>query len=310
MTKQMWDKKYLPVSIDEYIFQDENQERLIREFVKNKNFNHLILAGKAGTGKTSLAYLLKHELNVDDVDFLKIDGSADTGKDNITITVRNFISSIPMSSDFKIVLLDEADRLSKAAQDALKGMMVDYADNARFILTCNSPNKLINPLFSRCTTLTYDHLDKNLMALRFGKILKKEKIKVDAIETIYDYVNACYPDFRHLLISAQNSIVDNKLAPYSETITEATEFMVKALEFIESNDWNKAREFLSSNVPDEKWEECYRFLYDYLHNVGKFEDDNKWKQGIIIIADHLYRHMTVADPEINFTSCLIKLSEI
>lgn len=309
MAKELWDKKYIPKQLKDYIFQNNEQQEMIYSFIQNKSFNHLILAGRAGTGKTSLAYLLKNELCIDDMDFLKVDASEQSGKDIIINTVDSFINTIPISNDFKVVLLDEADRLSTAAQDALKGMMVEHSDNARFILTCNQPHKIIAPLYSRCIRIDYDQLNKDQMTMRFAHILKNEKIET-TIEIIDNYVEKCYPDFRHLLLTAQASVREGILKEFNETITETTEFMVKALDFIEQNDWQKARNYISANMPDDKFLECYKFLSDYLHGIGKFQEDTKWKAGYIIIADHQYRHAFVADPEINFTACLIRLSEI
>jgi replication factor C small subunit len=310
MTVELWDAKYLPKKQEDYIYQDENQKKTIQEFLDKKYIPNLVLSGHRGTGKTSLVYLLKNSFGIEDTDFLKINGSAQTGKDVITSTVQSFISVLPMSFDYKIVFIDEADRLSPAAQDALKGMRDEYIDNARFIFTSNKPHKLIAELRSRALEIEYKSIDKDEMTLRFATILQKEKVKFDNIEVLDDYVNACYPDFRKLLITAQGAVSEGKLRPFANAISDTTEFMVRASEFIEKDNWEEARTYLAANVPDDNWEDCYRFLYDYLHEIGKFADTKKWKAGIVIVADHLYRHAYVADPELNFTACLIRLSEV
>jgi DNA polymerase III delta prime subunit len=215
-----------------------------------------------------------------------------------------------MSYDFKIVFLDEADRLTPEAQDALKSLMEEYAANARFIFTSNKPHKIIPELKSRVFEIEYKTLDKDEMMMRFATILKQEKIKVKDLDIIDEYVDQCYPDFRKLLITAQASVRDNTLPPFKQVLSDTTEYMVNVIKFIERDDWNNARTYLASNIPDDKWEECYRFLYDYLHEIGKFTDTRKWKAGIIVVSDHLYRHAFIADPEMNFTACLVRLSEI
>jgi len=310
MAKEVWDRKYLPKSVDEYIFQDDNQKEIILKILEEKNFQHLLLSGHRGTGKTSLAYLIKQEFGLDDVDFLKINASDENNIDVIRTKIKGFISSMAMSGEFKIVFLDEADRLTPSAQDSLKSMMEDYSDNARFILACNRPHKIVPELKSRVLEIEYKALDKDEMTLRFAKILKKEKIHVQDLDIIDEYVNNCYPDFRKLLITAQFSVKDGVLPPFKSALSDTSEFMVRAIDFIENDDWKSAREYLASNTPDDKWEECYRFLYDYLHEIGKFTDDKKWKAGIVIVADHLYKHAFVADPEMNFAACLIRLSEV
>ncbi len=310
MTKEIWDRKYLPSKASEYIFQNSSHQELISKFINEKTFPHLLLSGHRGTGKTSLAYLLKSELHIEDIDFLKINASDENNVDTVRSKIKDFISSMAMSGDFKIVFLDEADYLSAAAQAILRNMMEEYSDNAKFILTCNKPQKIIPELKSRCLEIKYDALDKDEMTIRFGVILKNEKVKISDLDLLDEYVNSCYPDFRKLLITAQHGVKDGVLQPFHNMLSDTSEYMVKVIGYIESDDWVSARTFLAENVPDDKWEECYRFLYDYLHEIGKFTTQKNWKAGIVIISDHLYRHAFVADPEMNFAACLIRLSEV
>lgn len=310
MSTEVWDKKYLPTTLDEYIFQDETQKKTVTKIIKNRTFNSLLLSGHRGTGKTSLAYLIKSSYEMDDIDFLKINASEENSIDIIKGKVKSFVSSMPMSFEFKIVFLDEADRLSAAAQDALKGIMEEYVDNARFIFTSNKPHKIINELKSRLFEIEFPSLDRDEMTMRFATILKKEGIKVPSLEILDEYVDLCYPDFRKLLITAQAAVTDGKLPSFQNKISDTTEYMVAVIKFLETDNWEAARTYLAANVSDDNWEECYRFLYDYLHEIGKFKDTKKWKVGIVTIADHLYRHAMIADPEMNFAACLVRLSEV
>lgn len=311
MSKDIWYSKYLPKKISDYIFQDESQKELITKMIEEKNIPHLLLHGHRGTGKTSLAYLIKSELQIDDIDFLKINASDENNVDVVRSKIKNFISSMAMSSEYKLVFLDEADYLSGNAQGILRSMMEEYVDNARFILTCNKPHKIIPELKSRCTEIQYSTLDKDAMTLRFAHILKKEKIKVEDIDIIDEYVDRCYPDFRKLLVVAQGSIKNGSLQPFQDNVTtDTTEHMVTIIDFLEKDNWERARTYLSENISDDKWDECYQFLYTYLHEIGKFKDTKKWKAGVVVIADHLYKNSFVSDPEINFAACLVRLSEI
>jgi replication factor C small subunit len=310
MAKQPWDMKYLPSTVDEYIFQNAAQKETIIKILEDKTFQPLILSGHRGTGKTSLAYLIKSEYGIEDSDWLKINGADENDIGTVRVKVKSFVSSMAMSFDFKIVFIDEADRLSASAQDALKGIMEEYKENARFIFTTNKPHKIIPELKSRCFEIEFPSLDREEMTFKFATILQKEKINVTDLEILDEYVNNCYPDFRKLLITAEQSVRKGTLPPMSNVVSDTTEFMVTAIEFIESDNWEAARTYLAANVPDDRWDECYRFLYDYLHELGKFKDTKKWKSGIVIIADHLYRHGFVADAEMNFAACLIRLSEV
>lgn len=311
MIRDMWDEKYRPKTINEYITQNDDLKEMLDKWLAIKIIPHLLLSGHHGTGKTSLAYMLKSELEIDDFDFLKLNGSSDNSIDVMRGRVLNFISGMAVSGDFKIVFIDEADRLSIPALDFLKNAIEDNASNARFILTTNKSYKIPNELKSRFTEIKFDGPNKIAMTERFIQILAAEKVKIKSLELVQEYVDAHYPDFRQLLLAAERNVRDGRLIPWNEMASDSTEFMVKIIEHLETDNWIAAREYLSKNVPDDKWEECYRFLYDYLGNIGKFEKDvKKWKVGIIVIGDHLYKHGFVADAEINFAACLARLSEI
>lgn len=310
MTVQMWDKKYRPKKVENYIFQSESEKELIEKWIQERTVPDLLLTGHRGTGKSSLAYLLRDEIGVDEYDWLKINASDDNGINIIRNRVKTFISGMAVGDTHKLVLLDEADAITPEAQESLKSMMEDFSDNARFILTSNKPHRIIPELRSRCKEIAFSGPNKLQMTERFIEILAEEKVKGLNLALVQEYVDAFYPDFRTLLINAQQGIKNNKLVALSDLVSDTTEFMVKIIEFLEKDDWVSSREYLSKNVPDDKWDECYRFLYEYLGQIGKFQDTKKWKLGIITIGDHLYKHASVADAEINFAACLAKLSEI
>lgn len=311
MSKEMWALKYRPKWSKDYIVQNQEHRDLIEKWITEKSIPHLLLAGHRGTGKTSLAYVLANELNIDKFDFMKINASDDNSVDTVRTRIKSFISGMAISSDFKIVLLDEFDYFSLNGQHILRTMMEEYADNVRFILTCNKPQKIIPEIHSRCQEMAFSAPNKQDMTIRLVEILAAENVKGVRLPLVHDYVEACYPDFRKLLITVQNSVKDGTLVPLENVVSDTTEFMVRVVEFIESNDWHAARDYLAKNIQDDQWDECYSFLHMYLKDIGKFSKDiNKWCEGILVIAEHQRYHAAVADPEINFTACLIKLSRI
>lgn len=312
MALEKWDIKYRPKHISEYIFHNQNYEEKVKTWIKDKEFPDLLLYGQTGSGKTSLAYLLKSELNIDDYDFLHINASKENSIDTVRGKIDNFISGMPVSSFMKILLLDEFDYFTPNAQASLRGIIEDerYASYLRIIFTCNYPQKIIPALHSRCLTMEFSAPDKLAMTERFISIFNAEGIKLGNLDRIKEWVNQYYPDFRHLIISAQNAVKEGILQPFDDVVFDTTEFMVHILDYLEKNNWIEIRNYLSQHVNDNQWDSCYKFLYDYLHDIGKFKDTMKWKKGIITISDHLEKHTRVADPEINFTACLIKLSEI
>jgi DNA polymerase III delta prime subunit len=314
MLDMVWDVKYRPKFEKEYVYQNDEHAKLIREWVAHKQFPHLFLNGSKGSGKTSLAYVLANECGVDPdgYDFLFINAADDNSIEVIRTRVKNFISGMAIEAPFKVVVLDEFDWFGKGAQKALCGFMEDpdYAQSVRFIITSNRQHLILPEILSRCDILAFKAPDKLTMTERFIKILATEKIKIPSLEVVQEYVDHYYPDFRSLLIGAYGKTRGGILKSVTGEVTDSTEFMVKIVEHIENDNWYAARAYLAEHVPDDQWEDCYRFLYDYLQDIGKFKDKKKFLQGIIVIADHLYKHTAVADPEINFAACLARLSEI
>lgn len=308
--KELWSLKYRPKTLDEYIFKDESHRQLIERWVKEKSIPHILLKGHRGTGKTSLALLLKDLLGIEDMDWLKFNASDERGVDTIRTKVKNFVSTFALG-DFKIVFMDEADGLTPDAQKTLKSMMEEYADNARFIMTCNNPNKIIPELSdSRTQVIEYKSLDKDAMTERAAIILSKEKVKT-SIENLEKYVDGCYPDFRKLVETLDKNSRNGVLLDYDEASQEINEWELVLVQMIEGNSYTSIREAMSAVTSDDEWEQVYRFLYDNLHELGKFKGDfDKWSQGIIIIGDHLFRHSQVADPEINAAAMFLRLGNV
>ena len=174
MAKELWEIKYRPKSVEDYLFQDDKHRELVNKFISERTIPHLLLNGHRGTGKTSLAVVLKNELEIDDSDFMVINASDENNVDTMRNKIKGFISTYSMS-EFKLVLLDEADYLSQSAQALLRNMMEEYANNARFILSCNRGNKIIPELKSRCFEILFKRMDKTDMMERLAIILKTEK---------------------------------------------------------------------------------------------------------------------------------------
>ena len=244
------------------------------------------------------------------MDWLKFNASDERGVDTIRTKVKNFVSTFALG-DFKIVFMDEADGLTPDAQKTLKSMMEEYADNARFIMTCNNPNKIIPELSdSRTQVIEYKSLDKDAMTERAAIILSKEKVKT-SIENLEKYVDGCYPDFRKLVETLDKNSRNGVLLDYDEASQEINEWELVLVQMIEGNSYTSIREAMSAVTSDDEWEQVYRFMYDNLHELGKFKGDfDKWSQGIIIIGDHLFRHSQVADPEINAAAMFLRLGNV
>lgn len=281
---------------------------MILGYIESRDIPHLLISGGPGSGKTTLVRILTNELNVDPMDILTINASEETSVDMVREKIKNFISSFAIG-EFRLVHLEEADRISPNGQDALKAMMEDYASVARFVLTTNVENKIVPAIRSRCTHFRFKSVDKIDLTLYLVEILKKEKIKFE-LENLDQFVDVAYPDVRKTLNLMQQHSTSGTLTPLVDKTNEVSDYKEKLVELASLDKWAEARELLVTNVSNDDWNDVFRFFYEHLHNWGKFKKVSTWEAGIITVAEHLYRDGLIADREINIAAMLIKLSQL
>lgn len=304
--KQLWIEKYRPSTVSEYVFRDTAHLHQVNTWVKEGSFPTLMLSGLPGTGKTSLAKILINELGIPDLDVLEVNASRETGIDFIRDKVVPFISGISFGP-FKVVLMDEFDRLSINAQDSLKGIIEEYSDYARFILTCNSPNRVIPALHSRCQQLHFLSIDPVEFTARAATVLMSENVEFE-LDTLDTYVKAVYPDLRKCInLLEQNSFSGKLLAPKQED-SGVADFKVEMVSLFKQRKIQDARKLLCSKAKPEDMEDIYRWIYDNLELFGN--DDETKDQAVLIIKQGLVDHTICADSEINLASVLIKLARL
>ena len=304
--KELWVEKYRPKILKEFVVRDDTQRQQIASWIKEGAIPHLLLSGRPGIGKTTLAKILFNELNVSSYDILEINASRERGIDEVRDRVTSFIQIMPFGA-FKYVLLDEADYITPIGQAALRGVMEEYHTTARFILTCNYPNRVIPALHSRCQGFHMETIDKNEFTARVAEILIAEKIEPD-LEILDTYVKAIYPDLRKCINMVQMNCRDGKLMPPTQGDAGQQDYRLKMVELFKVGKINEARKLVCSQARPEECEEIYRWLYDNLEIISK--EDELQDKAVLIIKQGLVDHSFVADPEINLASVMIKLARL
>lgn len=307
MIQDLWYNKYRPHQIVEYVWVDENFRERFRTWINNpSSLPNLILHGPPGTGKTSLAYLLKHELQVEDQDFLFLNASKHSGIETVRGLVSEFCENHGWGG-MRLVVFDEAERLTRDAQEALRNLIEVHNDSVRFIFTCNDVRRMVTALQGRCKVFQIDALDQEDFIERLADICRFEQVPLtdascDALARIVEHT---YPNLRKAIIELQEAATSEGLVyvPHqSQTDQEpALLLLAMALEGKGAADIRLA----VNQIRRDDLEPVYQCLYE---NSGEFKEHEG--EAILIIAEHLVKHAQVGFPEINLCAALIRLRDL
>lgn len=294
-------EKYRPLTLDKFVG-NENLKKTIQQFLNQNDIVNMLLYGGAGTGKSTLAKLIVHNL---DCDSLLINASDERGIETIRDKVSSF-ASVASFKPIKVVILDEADFLTIQAQASLRNIIETFSRTTRFIMTCNFVERIIDPLQSRCQVLKIVPPSKKDVAKHLHWICNQELISHD-INDLVPLVNQYYPDLRKCINTIQLSTVDggaNDLyLNLDKSVLVSSNYIDKIITELKGKaDFKTIRQIIAdANVDD--FDELFKALYE------RASEYLPGKEGTaaILINEHQYKANFRIDKEINTMSLISNL---
>ena len=295
----LWVEKYRPTDLSTYIGNEHLREK-VGIYLESGDVPHLLLYGRAGTCKTTLAKIITKNI---DCDYLYVNASDENKIDDVRNKIKTFAASVGFK-DLKVVILDECDYLTPNAQAALRNLMETFSKHCRFILTCNYVERIIDPIQSRCQPYKIVPPSRKDVAKQMVNILNEEDATYD-LDDVALIVNAGYPDIRRVINSAQRQVVDGKLKVDINSVIQ-NDYKVKLLESLTPNTkMTSIRQLLADNSVTD-YNELYKLLYDEIETYSH----GKEAECILALAEGQYQDVQVVDKEINFMSTIVKLLRI
>lgn len=312
MTKEqyVWLEKYRPKTLNDCILPDRIR-KVAEKFIKEGNMQSLLLVGKPSAGKTTFAKALINDL---DANKIIINGSKE-GRyiDTLNTSLDEFVkaaSSRTYKAPFKVVLLDEADYLNaNSFQPALRNFIELYSKSTRFILTCNYPYKILEPIRTRLLEIDFDLKSNEIKDHRKAwfqraiQILKQENIKADE-KDVATIVKSYYPDSRAILHALQQFSIDGVLQIPEKGLPGISR-VDEAIEMLKSRNFLKLREWMQEN-PQETIPTITQAIYN---RITEILSEDSIAEFILIADEHDKAQATSTLPWLNIMAFFIKIMQ-
>ena len=300
----LWVEKYRPQTIEQTIL-PEKLKTIFKNIVKTGEVPNMLFSGTAGLSKTTVAKAMCNEL---DLDYILVNGSEEGNIDTLRTKIKQFASSVSLSGGYKVVILDEADYLNpQSTQPALRGFIEEFANNCRFILTCNFKNRIIEPLHSRCSVYEFNTSKKDMaplagqMMARLKDILEKENVEYED-KVLANLIMKYGPDWRRVLNECQRYSIGGRIDS-GILINIGDESFQNLFSFLKTKDFKKMRSWVVNNI-DTDASSIFRCLYDRMYDSVK---PHFIPQLVLILADYQYKNAFVADHELNVVACMTEI---
>lgn len=300
----IWPEKYRPSKIADCILSEHLKNRFT-EIAKSGDIPHLLLHGRAGVGKTTVAIALCKEIGAD---YILINASKDGNIDTLRTTIQDFASSMSFSGGRKVVILDEADYLNpNSTQPALRGAITEYSSNCTFIFTCNNKSRLIEPLHSRSTVIEFSipkeekpSIARQIQA-RVRDILEAEGIEFDKT-IVNEVILRFFPDFRRILNELQTYAIGGKIDVGILAVAKDVS-IDELVKYLKDKNFRDMRKWVALNIESDPIQ-IYRRIYDGLNDYLKPESI---PETVLILAEAMYRSAFVADQEVQMVASLTSI---